>query len=145
MKKIVISIIVLIAVFALVYNIISTGFFNLDYVGQGRLNSVTIHDRGCETSICEYENWEMTVTSPDQLKLLEKAFFNKFLDPFHLTKEDGSIIFIFHYDKKDIEFHGGPNSDFSGGRIYYTDRQELYYFNKNDMAIFKALFSFKDR
>ncbi|TXT18373.1 MAG: hypothetical protein FD133_869 [Erysipelotrichaceae bacterium] len=135
----------ILSIFCLVYYLVSVAFFNMDYLGQGHPNSVTVHDSACITSICDEENWEITITSPEQLKDLESAFFNKTQDIFHFTKEDGPMSFVFHYDKKDIEFHASINIEFKGGTIYYTDRQIVYYFNKSDMSIFKEIFTFNPR
>lgn len=142
-KKLVILGLVLIVVVSVILYLVTTGFYNLDYLGQGQLNSVTVRDSNCMTSICDAENWEITITSPDQLKSLESAFFSKIQDVSHLTTEDGTLIFIFHYDKKDIEFHVSINIAFTGGVIYYTDRQIVYNFNKSDMSIFKKLFTYR--
>lgn len=142
-KKLVILGLMLIVVVSVVLYLVTTGFYNLDFLGQGHLNSVTVRDSNCMTSICDAENWEITITSPDQLKSLESAFFSKIQDVSHLTTEDGTLIFIFHYDKKDIEFHASINIAFTGGVIYYTDRQIVYNFNKSDMSIFKKLFTYR--
>jgi hypothetical protein len=113
----------------------------MDYLNQGDLNSITIIDHGCFTSICEEEDWEITITSRDQMKDIESVFFNKIQNIFHYTQEDGPMYFIFHYDKKDIEFHASLACDYSGGVIYYTDRQIKYNFQKSDMRIFKKLYT----
>ena len=138
-KKIVIIGIIVIAVCSMFYYMVSTGFVNIDYIGQGPLNSVTIFDRGCFTSFCEGLTGEMTVTSPEQLKALESAFFNKVQDVSHMTKEDGGLSFIFHYEKKDIEFH--TNGISTSANIFYIDRGTVYHFTKNDLKIFNELFT----
>jgi hypothetical protein len=141
-KKIIISGILFITLCFVGYRSVSTGFVNLDYLGQGKLQSVTIDDQSCRTSFCEGTYpWVITVNDPKQLKRLERAFFNKIQDVFHLTNEDGSISFIFHYDHKDIEFHAGISCELTGGRIYYTDRQISYLFNKSEMSIFGEIFT----
>ncbi len=141
-RKIIISGILLITLCYLGYKSVSTGFVNLDYLGQGKLQSVTIDDSGCVTSFCTGTYpWTIVVSDPKQIKRLETAFFNKIEDVFHLTQEDGSIGFIFHYDHKDIEFHAGISCDLSGGRIYYTDRQISYLFKKSEMRIFGEIFT----
>ncbi|KAF0226514.1 MAG: hypothetical protein FD133_873 [Erysipelotrichaceae bacterium] len=141
-KKIIICGVLLIMFCFIGYNSVSTGFVNLDYLGQGKLQSVTVDGRGCITSFCEGTSpWVITVNNPKQLKGLESAFFNKIQDIFHHTKEDGSLSFIFHYEHKDIEFHASLSCDLSGGRIYYTDRQISYLFNKSEMNIFSEIFT----
>lgn len=139
-KKLVISgILLLLGVGA--FRLVSTGFYNLDYLGQGKLLSVTITDHACVSSFCEGKSpWLMTVNDPTQLKDLESAFFNKIQDIFHLTQEDGPIDFVFHYENSDIEFHASLHCNLTSGRIYYSDRQITYLFNKSEMAVFKELF-----
>jgi len=141
LKKIVVVGLFIVSLAWLFYYMVSVGFLNLDYLGQGQLKSVTIIDSGCNTSICEEEDWTITVTDPDQLNALQNAFFNKFQDISHMTKEDGPMIFIFHYEKKDLELHAGLACDYSGGMIYYTDRQIEYNFNKSELKIFKELYT----
>ncbi len=141
-KKIVISGLILITLCIVGYNSVSTGFVNLDYIGQGKLLSVTIEDHWCITSFCESTvPWMITVKDPKHLKGLESAFFNKIQDVFHKTNEDGVIDFIFHYEHKDIEFHLSISCDLTRGRIYYTDRQITYLFSKNDMKILDEIFT----
>lgn len=141
-KKIVITGILLITLCIVGYNSVSSGFVNLDYLGQGKLQSITIDDHACWTSFCNGKSpWVITVSDPKQLKGLESSFFNKIQDVFHHTLEDGPIYFIFHYEHKDIEFHASLSCDLSGGRIYYTDRQISYLFNKSEMSIFKEIFT----
>jgi hypothetical protein len=139
-KKILISAVVLVVLIGVAYRMISTGFYNLDYIGQGRLLSATFIDRACITNVCEEnEDWQMTITDPAQLKKLESAFFNKFQDVNHLTKEDGGLTFILHYEHKDIEFHtGGFNK---GSLIYYIDRQIAYRYDKDYTEFFAELFT----
>jgi hypothetical protein len=124
---------------SLLYYMVSVAFFNMDYLGQDHLKSVTIYDRGCLTSFCEGLTGEMTVTSPEQLKALESAFFNKVQDVSHMTKEDGGLSFTFHYEKKDIVFH--TNGIDITANIYYIDRGIVYHFNKNDLKILSELFT----
>ena len=144
LTKTLISLVVLIVICFIGYLSVSTGLYNLDYLGQGKLESVTIDDKNCITSLCENATPQIfTVSDPKQLKSLESTFFNKIQDVFHNTKEDGSIKLIFHYEKRDIEFHAGITCDQSSGRIYYTDRQITYLFSKRDMQTLKDIFAMK--
>lgn len=139
-KKILISAVILVVLVGVAYNMITTGFYNLDYVGQGRLLSATFIDNPCITNVCdENEDWQMTITDPVQLKKLEAALFNKFQDINHWTKEDGGLTFILHYEKKDIEFHTGGFK--KGDPIYYTDRQIVYNYDKDYTEFFAELFT----
>jgi hypothetical protein len=141
-KKMVISGILFVTLCLVGYNSISSGFVNLDHIGQGKLLSVTIDDHSCITSFCESTApWMITVKDPKHLKGLESAFFYKIQDVFHHTKEDGVIYFIFHYEHKDIEFHLSISCDLTSGRIHYTDRQISYLFNQNEMKILGEIFT----
>ena len=138
-KRFLISISVILSIIFTVYTMISVGFIYMDYLGQGRLNFVTIYDRACITSFCTGITGEMTISSPDKLRLLESAFFNKIQDTSHLTMEDGTLKFVFHYDKKDIELH--TDGITKTATIYYINRHTVYHFNENETHIFDELFS----
>ncbi len=142
-KKTASSLLVIILVVLLSFYMASERIINLDYLGQGKLISVTIIDSGCNTSICSEEDWELTITDPDQLKSLQSVFFNKIKDITHITKEGGSMLFIFHYEKTDIEFQAAIQSGFKRGVIYLTHQSATYHLTKEDLKFLNTLFTLK--
>ncbi len=142
-KKASSSLLVIISVVLLAFYMASERIINLDYLGQGKLCSVTIIDSGCYTSICDEGDWELTITDSDQLKSLQSVFFNKIRDITHVTKEGGNMLFLFHYEKTDIEFQAAIQSGFKSGVIYLTYQSATYHLTKEDLKLLSMLFTIR--
>lgn len=142
-KKTASSLLVISLVILLSFYVASERIINLDYLGQGKLYLVTIIDGGCNTLICAEEDWELTITDPDQLKSLQSIFFSKIRDITHVTKEGGNMLFIFHYEKTDIEFQASIKSGFKSGVIYLTYQSAMYHLTKEDLKLLNTLFTIK--
>ena len=142
-RKIAASVLVIISLILMVFYMASERYYNLDYLGQGKLNSVTFIDNSCYTSICDEGFRELTITDPDQLKTLQSVFFNKIRDITHVTKEGGNMRFIFHFEKSNIQFSAGIRSGFKSGLIYYTYQRAVYHMYKEDLKFLNTLFTIK--
>jgi len=119
---------------------VNESIINLDFIGQGTLNSVTIYDEACYTTICENGAKEMIITSSELLKSLETTFFYKVKDVFHMTKESGNLKFFFNYERKTIIFEVGIDNGFDNGMIYYIQRKAVYHIDNYGLATLKNLF-----
>jgi len=123
-----------------VFYLIFSATFNVDNLGKGKLESITVVEECIEKS-CYFNTQENDeIESEDEMKSIESIFFYKLASNFLVyTKEEGNFKFIFHYEKTDIEFSASLDFEAMKGKIKYFERRKDFLIDRQGMTSLKEI------
>ncbi len=124
----------------LVFYLILSATYNVDSLGKGKLESITVVDK-CNGTSSYFNTQEISeIESEDEMKSIESIFFYKFASNFLVyTKEEGNFKFIFHYGKTDIEFSASLDFEAMKGKIKYFERRKDFLIDRQEMTTLKEI------
>lgn len=124
----------------LMFYLIFSATINVDNLGKGKLESITVVDKCNGMSSCFNTQEISEIESEDEMKSIESIFFYKFASNFLVyTKEEGNFKFIFHYEKTDIEFSASLDFEAMKGKIKYFERRKDFLIDRQEMTTLKEI------
>jgi hypothetical protein len=138
MKKIFFGLLITLLLF-LGVSAIQHAYINVDHLGKGKLNSVTIVCLDLLGLECTTQT--STITDQASLDKLESIFFMKITTNLAFTKEKGYYEFIFNYQNASIDFNVWGQFKNLTAKIKYAARTRDYALSKTDIEYLATLFN----
>jgi hypothetical protein len=112
--------------------LVDHAYINLDHLGKGKLNSVTIECLHAPS--CTVTKEPVRITDITEMKKLESVFYMKVTSNLlGFTKEGLPWKITFNYDEASVDFNVGIDTAKQTGYYKYEAKDHDYHFTKADV------------